>query len=71
MTVATRPADTPAQGHSADAEAKFPVGLALIAAAVIAVWAIATAVWGFNGFIGVADIVVLLTFAIILSATRQ
>jgi hypothetical protein len=37
----------------------------------LAAWAGATAVWGFNGFIGGADAAVLLVFAVILRLTRQ
>lgn len=43
----------------------------LVVAALIAAWAGVTAVWGFNGFIAGADAAVLLTFAVILRATRQ
>ena len=53
------------------AELRTLVAPGLVLPALLLAWIGATAVWGFNGFIGGADAAVLLVFAIVLRLTRE
>lgn len=73
MTLAA-PAATDIAAHAAahgHDDATPSLGALLLVLALIAAWVGATVVWGFDGFIGAADVAVALAFAYILTLTRQ
>lgn len=68
MTLA---ADTAAHHVTAEQKTTSLLMPALVVLALLLAWVGATAVWGWNGFIGGADAAVALAFVVILRLTRQ
>lgn len=73
MTAAAQyaPSTIAADAIAIPAAVRALLGPTLALVAFLAAWAGATAVWGFDGFIGGADAAVFLMFVIIFRLTRQ